>query len=154
MLIWQTNFPNTAQNIRHIATAESLTQILSGMGDFSVRVDELGETQSFPYFADFRLPETVFTRRVSLFLGDEIVVQAQSICETHTAWRDILPCGNTSLGTILFSGSLNIVRSEIMFATPQPYLLARRSWFEMNDERLYLVECFLPNLAHKISNET
>lgn len=142
MLIWQTNFPQSAHAIHAIATAESLTQALSQRGNFAVQLDKLGETQSFPHFADFRLPETLFTRQVSLFLNDKMVVQAQSLCETTSAWRDILHCGNTSLGTILFSGSLNVQRSELQFALLPNGLLARRSWFTLNGETLYLVECF------------
>lgn len=150
-MIWQTEFPLQNNNFKKIATAQSLTAVLSEWGDFSVRVDELGETQSFPYFADFRLPETVFTRRVSLFLGDEMVVQAQSVCEKSSAWRDILHCGNTSLGTILFSGSLNIQRSPIQFTFTANGDLVRRSWFEMNGETLFLVEIFLPQIHHFLS---
>lgn len=142
-MIWQTPFPLPNNPLKSIATAQSLTVALSALGQFSVQVDFLGETQSPPHFADFRLPETLFSRQVTLLLNNKPVVHAQSWCETTSHWRDILDCGNTPLGEILFSGSLNIKRSEIEFALPENYLLARRSRFALHGEWLYLAEYFL-----------
>ena len=71
----------------------------------------------------------------------------------NSVWREILDCGTTPLGKILFSGSLKgLIRNEIQFAQPENYLLARRSWFEWQGERLYLVECFLQEIEKFITN--
>lgn len=142
MLNWQTQFPLQNHHLQKIATAQSLTAALSELGEFSVRVDFLGETQSPHDFTDFRLPETLFSRKVTLFLDNVPVVYAQSLCDKSSSWREILNCGTTPLGEILFSGSLNIQRSEIEFALPENAILARRSWFALNSEYLYLAEYF------------
>lgn len=142
MLNWQTQFPLQNNHLQKIATAQSLTAALSALGEFSVCVDFLGETQSPHDFTDFRLPETLFSRKVTLFLDHVPVVHAQSLCDKSSSWREILNCGTTPLGEILFSGSLNIQRSEIEFALPENGILARRSWFALNGEYLYLAEYF------------
>lgn len=146
MLNWQTKFPLQNNHLQKIATVQSLTAALSQLGEFSVRVDFLGETQSPHDFTDFRLPENLFSRKVTLFLDNIPVVYAQSFCETSSSWRDILNCGTTPLGEILFSGSLNIQRSAIEFSLPEHALLARRSWFAWNGEYLYLAEYFSENV--------
>lgn len=147
MLHWHTDYPTHAEWLRPIAIAPSLTQTLSQLGTFSVQLDTLGETNQHD-FADFRLPETVFSRRVTLLLDDMAVVHAQSVCTMQSQWREILHCGNTPLGTILFSGSLKLTRSEMQFATPKHYLLARRSSFDWHGDKLYLAEYFLPAMAN------
>ncbi len=148
--IWQNTFPLTTHaDLSELAQATSLTAALSDLGAvFSVQLHQLGETQSWWAFDDFRLPETMFSRRVSLCLNDVAVVEAMSLCEPTSRWREILHCGTTPLGAILFSGSLNISRSPIQFAILNHNLLARRSWFDWEGERLYLVECFLPQIAN------
>lgn len=144
---WQTD-PNAIPiPLRPIATAPSLTSALSSLGaNFSVQLDELGETTSFPYFTDILPPQTLFSRRVTLCLNNTPVVHAQSLCAPSSHWREILDCGTTPLGVILFSGNLALHRSDIEFTTPDGYVLARRSWFDWQGERLYLVECFLENI--------
>lgn len=156
-MTWQNKFSLHNHALEQIATAPSLTVALSALGSrFSVRVNELGETHDVPDFlenwADFVLPKSLplFTRRVSLCLNDMEVVHAQSICSPSSVWRNILDCGNTSLGTILFSGEMDLTRSDLFFDFPYPssdpskyYIVSRRSWFEYQGERLYLVECFL-----------
>ena len=151
-LIWQNNCPAPSP-LRNWAQADSLTQTLSELADFSVKLKSFGKTSDFPYFADFRPPETMFGRSVILCLNDVPVVHAQSVCAMNSVWREILDCGRTPLGKILFSGSLNgLIRNEIQFAQPENYLLARRSWFEWQGERLYLVECFLQEIEKFIIN--
>lgn len=147
-MIWQIHFPLLNNDLFELASSQSLTAALSDLGDFSVQLDYLGVENAPDWFHDFRLPENVFTRRVTLHLDNAAVVHAQSVCAVDSRWRDVLDCGTTPLGAILFSGSLNITRSPIEFAMPPDYVLARRSWFEWGGERLYLVECFLPQIAN------
>lgn len=136
-MFWQTQFPLKNNLLYKIATAQSLTVALSSLGRFSVQVDFLGETC---------LPDKLYSRQVTLILDDVPVVKAQSWCANTSHWRDIMDCGTTPLGEILFSGSLKIKRSEIEFALPKHYLLARRSWFILDNEPLYLIEYFLDSV--------
>lgn len=150
---WQTNFPVSHHDLADIATSPSLTAALSDLGAvFSVQVYELTEKTSAQIgaFADFRLPETVFVRRVALCLNEVAVVNAVSVCEPQSRWREVLDCGTQPLGAILFSGSLNVSRSPIEFVLLDEAdgVLARRSWFDWQGERLYLLECFLPQIAN------
>ena len=144
-MTWQTHL--SALPICALATAPSLTAALSQLGAFSVQLNHLGKTQHYPDFADFKLPENVFTRDVTLQLNGTNVVRAHSFCDTHSHWREILNCGHMPLGKILFSGKLNgLIRSPIQFRQPENALLARRSWFDYRGETLYLVEYFLPEI--------
>lgn len=131
--------------ITTLAQSPSLTQALSQLGDLSVNLIELGESSDFSDFQDFRLPEKVFSRRVVLCLDGIAVLAAQSVCLSDSHWRMLLNCGNTPLGQILFSGSLKgLQRSPMQYRLPERGLLSRRSWFDYQHERLYLVETFLP----------
>ncbi|XXQ69258.1 chorismate--pyruvate lyase family protein [Neisseriaceae bacterium B1] len=144
---WQITCPPIS--FTQIAQAQSLTAALSQLGDFSVRVTQFGETNEFPDFQDFRLPENQFSRQVILSLNQIDVVHAQSICQPHSVWQEILDCGTMPLGKLLFSGSLkSLERSPIQFRQPENYLLSRRSWFDWQGERLYLVESFLPTIIN------
>lgn len=148
ILIWQPQ-PPYIPTLQQLASSDSLTQALSSLAHLSVQVQQLGETTHYPYFTDFRLPEKPFSRQVILKLNNTPVVHAQSICAPHSQWRNILNCGQTPLGNILFSGSLKgLQRSALQYTQPNHYLLARRSWFDYQGERLYLVECFLPEILH------
>lgn len=148
-LIWQPYPPSlTAPELASLAQAQSLTRALKQLDPrFSVQLNYLGLSQAFAFFEDLLLPEKMFVRHVHLLLNDIAVVQAQSVCLPDSRWCDILNCGTTSLGSILFSGSLDVVRSPLLFCE-QNQQLARRSWFDYQGERLYLVECFLPELRH------
>lgn len=151
-MTWQTHLPFTADSIRALAIAPSLTAALLPLGAFCVQLNFLGETQICGDFVDFRLPETVFTREVMLQLDSTNVVHAHSFCDVHSHWREILDCGQIPLGEILFSGSLNgLTRGPIQFRQPDNALLARRSWFEYRGEKLYLVEYFLPEILQFLS---
>ncbi|MDK4679773.1 chorismate lyase [Kingella negevensis] len=147
-MTWQQNYPQQAEKIKHLATASSLTAALSDLNaTFSVKLLALGETQNSADFTDFRLSEMLFQREVLLCLDGIPVVHAQSICAADSAWREILNCGTLPLGKILFSGSLKgLTRSEITFRLPENDVVSRRSWFEWQGERLYLVEHFLPEI--------
>ena len=144
MIMWHTDFPDSPVDSR-LATAQSLTAALSQRGDFAVRLDALGETQGGEGI--FRLPQPQFARRVTLLLDGVAVVQAQSVCAPDSPWRKWLDCGTTPLGQMLFSGCLPLTRSPLQFALAPPYLLARRSVFDCNGDKLDLLECFLPAAA-------
>lgn len=151
-LIWQKTCP-VSSPLQNWAQVDSLTQTLSQLASFSVELTYLGQTQPNPYFADLRLPEKMWGRNVNLCLNNQIVVQAQSLCSPNSVWCEILNCGTTPLGNILFSGHLNgLTRNKMQFTQPQNYLLARRSWFQWRTERLYLVECFLPEILYFIQS--
>ncbi len=145
MITWHTDLPDSPVDSR-LATAQSLTAALSQRGDFAVQLDALGETQGGA--GVFRLHQRQFARRVTLLLDGVAVVQAQSACALDSAWRKWLDCGTTPLGQILFSGCLpQLSRSPLQFALAPPYLLARRSVFDCNGDKLDLLECFLPAAA-------
>ena len=144
MIMWHTDLPDSPVD-RRLATAQSLTAALSQRGDFAVQLDALGEMAGGEGI--FRLPQRQFARRVTLLLDGVAVVQAQSVCALDSAWREWLDCGTTPLGQILFSGCLPLTRSPLQFALAPPYLLARRSVFDCNGDKLDLLECFLPAAA-------
>ena len=145
MIAWQPNLPDCLV-APDLASAQSLTAALSQRGDFSVQLDALGESVGGE--GVFRLPQQQFSRRVTLLLDGVAVVQAQSACALDSAWRKWLDCGTTPLGQILFSGCLpQLSRSPLQFALAPPYLLARRSVFDVNGDKLDLLECFLPAAA-------
>ena len=144
MIAWQPNLPDCLV-APDLATAQSLTAALSQRGDFSVQLDALGESVGGE--GVFRLPQKQFVRCVTLLLDGVAVVQAQSVCALDSAWREWLDCGTTPLGQILFSGCLPLTRSPLQFALAPPYLLARRSVFDCNGDKLDLLECFLPAAA-------
>ena len=145
MITWHTDLP-ASPIARDLATAQSLTAALSQRGDFAVQLDALGESVGGE--GVFRLPQKQFARRVTLLLDGVAVVQAQSACALDSAWRKWLDCGTTPLGQILFSGCLpQLSRSPLQFALAPPYLLARRSVFDCNGDKLDLLECFLPAAA-------
>ncbi len=144
MIAWQPNLPDCLV-APDLASAQSLTVALSQRGDFSVQLDALGE--SVGGAGVFRLHQRQFARRVTLLLDGVAVVQAQSVCALDSAWREWLDCGTTPLGQILFSGCLPLTRSPLQFALAPPYLLARRSVFDCNGDKLDLLECFLPAAA-------
>lgn len=152
-LTWQANPPRSIESaLQTLIQKPSLTLALTQLHPaFSVQLDYLGKAQTNAFFQDLRLPETVFTRNVHLLLDNIAVVSAQSVCLPESKWCAILNCGRTSLGSILFSGSLNIQRSDLSFCHTNN-TLTRRSWFEYEGERLYLVECFLPELMPFLNN--
>lgn len=151
--MWQSDYPE--QLLFTLPQREdSLTRALSQLSfGFSVSLQFLGKTTDYPLFADILLDnddetfrQPVFAREVALCLNGVEVVHAQSICLPDSAWCEHLNCGTTPLGALLFSGNLELVRSRFEFALPEGYLVARRSWFDWQGQRLYLVECFLESI--------
>ena len=146
--LWSENLSSDTP-LFSIVTAPMLTRALQSSGaKFSVIVRELGNTNNYPPFADLSLSENLFTRRVALRLDGQEVVHAQSVCAFDSPWKEILHCGNTSLGTILFSGSLKIKRTPLQFASSPDYWCARRSVFITDDFPLYLAECFTAQIKN------
>lgn len=157
-LHWQTVYPTDLSFTLPEKTL-SLTQVLSHLtADFSVSLQFLGETTCYPCFMDWlgysdtnwdsKERKMMFAREVALCLNGVAVVHAQSLCLPDSIWKEQLNCGTTPLGALLFSGSLDLVRSPFTFSKPKGYLVARRSWFDWQGERLYLAEGFLePILA-------
>lgn len=141
---WQTECPPMPLAIQTMVQSPSLTQALSQLGEFTVQLQSLGISQHHPYFADFRLPETLFCREVMLLINQQNMVYAQSACLPDSLWCEYLDCGNASLGQLLFSGSLHgLTRSKIQYTQSVAFPLIRRSFFEYRGERLYLAEAFL-----------
>ncbi|WP_274584366.1 chorismate lyase [Neisseria leonii] len=136
-----------APALAELVRQPSLTRALSALGSFRVQLDFLGETGRFLPFGGFCFHGPRFARNVTLLLDDIPVVHAQSLCSPQSEWREILDCGTTPLGQILFSDGLTLKRSKIRFSRTEHYLLTRQSWFEHRGERLYLSECFLPALS-------
>lgn len=124
-----------------IITSVSLTEALSHLNaDFSVQLIHLGESQNAQQ-------QAIFVRDVALLLNSTPVVLARSECAVQSAWHDVLHCGTTPLGKILFGNCLQgLKRSQINFAPLPKMLLARRSFFTWRNETLLLSECFLPEI--------
>ncbi len=160
--VWQSavpaRFSELFPTVVPIWQAQSLTAVLRGLGRaFSVELLFLGEGTEEPYFQDVRPSESaaVFVRDVLLCLDSEPVVKARSVCPTDSHnWRGVLDCGTRPLGERLFDGTLPLLRSDFEFADLSgrddfpAQALARRSVFDWHGERLGLMECFLPALAH------
>ena len=141
--------------------APSLTAVLKqNTAAFSVRLtfsdisDILPEEE--PIFPNI---SKVFVREVLLCLDNTPVVAGRSICLPNDAyWREILNCGTQSLGTTLFDGKTQWLRSnftlfsqhsllEERFRLPENKMIAlRTSLFEYQSQKLLLAECFLPAL--------
>lgn len=149
-MIWQPLYPvSQFSAIQNIATAPSLTEALNQFdSDFRVEVLFLGETSHTPFFKD-KLPENqhFFCRNVHLYLHQKPVIWAQSLClaQSHF-WKEILNCGTMPLGKLLFSEQWSFQRSCIEYSI-QEQTLFRRSSFTYQNETLYLVEQFLPELT-------
>ncbi|QEY26829.1 chorismate--pyruvate lyase family protein [Neisseria zalophi] len=164
--IWQPELPEHLTNTRHagltaLIQAQSLTAALRALdASFSVRLLHLGSTHSDILFSDgfaIPTPNNGFGRDVLLCLNDIPIVWARSLCAADACvWRELLDCGTRPLGERLFDGSLPLTRSTFEYAIlPDTYrfngceeqsFLARRSFFDLQNERLGLVECFLPAL--------
>ena len=133
------------QSLNNLLTIQSLTKGLEMLGNkFSVELLFLGETE---------MPAHDFSRQVYLKLDDVPVIWAESLCDLQSGfWRDYLNCGQQSLGRKLFSGEAIIERTPFTYQMfPQTHqklmpLIARRSVFNYNDEKLYLTEFYLPEL--------
>lgn len=130
-------------------TAESLTAAYRARGSFAVALQYLGACADKTWF-DFG-NENVWVRDVLLLADEKESVWARSVCEAGSRWQALLDCGTQPLGERLFNGSLPLVRSALEFADIRDLtlpnggqaLLARRSWFDWEGEKMGLVECFL-----------
>lgn len=149
---WHTTCPRVTASLQYIAQQPSLTYVLSQLNaDFSVQLLFLGDKYHNNFFEQC-MSKAVFTREVHLLLNHIPVVWAQSVCLPQSIWRSHLNCGNQSLGKQLFNGQLTWQRSPIEFAQNQIYPLMRRSTFDLHGDKLYLVECFYPEIQKFILN--
>lgn len=138
--------------LQYIAQQPSLTHVLSHLNaDFSVQLLFLGNRYHNNFFEQCA-STTVFAREVHLLLNNTPVIWAQSVCLPQSIWCSYLDCGNQSLGKQLFSSHLTWQRSQIEFAHNQTYPIMRRSTFDLNGDKLYLVECFYPEIQKFILN--
>lgn len=135
-----------------LLTTQSLTAALKASGAaFSVHVRFQGESEAIA--ADERLAARHYVREVELHLDGIAVVWARSVCAADAqGWREVLDCGNASLGARLFGGDVAAVRSAFEYLTgPVPIastpVYMRRSRFYCAGEELLLTEAFLPALA-------
>lgn len=130
----------------------SLTAALQETGaTFAVEVLFQGESDKLcahEYFCQHH-----YVREVRLLLDGIPVVWARSVCAAQeTYWRNVLDCGNRSLGARLFGGQVQAVRSPFhYFAASVPGadtpVWIRCSRFDYQGKALLLSEAFLPALA-------
>ncbi len=141
---WHTNAAQIAANIPELLMVPSLTFALQQKGQLSVQLCYIGATEQAEAFADQSLPVPLFMREVILRLDGQPMIRAQSFCQAHGIWAQLIQCGQTPLGEVLFSGQLHgLTRSVIEFSQWDKDKWARRSWFDLQSERLYLIEYFL-----------
>ena len=152
-LNWQPNPPQyLSQSFPEqlaLWTAESLTAAYRARGSFAVTLQHLGACADETWF-DFG-NEKPWVRDVLLLTDGKESVWARSVCAADSRWQALLDCGTQPLGERLFNGSLPLVRSALEFADIRGLLLpngskgllARRSWFDWEGEKMGLVECFL-----------
>lgn len=131
---------------------QSLTAALKASGAaFSVRVRFQGESEAIG--DDERLAARHYVREVHLLLDGVAVVWARSVCAAEAqGWREVLDCGNASLGARLFGGEVEAVRSDFEYLQGHVPELRdpvwmRRSRFTCQEQTLLLTEAFLPTLA-------
>lgn len=158
--LWQTRLPATLRPSEKLAVllqSPSLTAALRALPcEFSVRLLHLGLGDGSLLLDSGGPGKSYFCRDVELCLNGEPVVWARSQCLPSSGyWRQMLDCGSRPLGDRLFAESADWQRSPLEFAAlegiPLPSVqnaqLARRSFFQRQNETLGLVECFLPALA-------
>lgn len=157
--LWQHDLPEHLpclqfQAAKDLVIVQSLTAALRMLPEqFSVELLYLGEAGAGMVLSDCDLPKQGFVRDVYLKLDNIPVVWARSFCAADDeTWKVILDCGTHPLGERLFDGSLSLQRTPFSYAVGQsmngipPTDLLRRSFFELNDRKLALVEGFMPHL--------
>ncbi|MDO4641610.1 MAG: chorismate lyase [Neisseria sp.] len=155
LLNWQPTLPlGLSEKQQWLAAQPSLTAALKSLDEpFSVRLLHLGLSERGVWFSDKLFPDEVFARDVLLCLSGKPVVWARSVCHCDDVrWREVLDCGTQPLGERLFDGTLPLARSPLEFCagggmvSPHdglPMWALRRSVFDLNGNKLGLVECFL-----------
>ncbi|MHC5225416.1 chorismate--pyruvate lyase family protein [Ignatzschineria sp. LJL83] len=156
--------PNTLifQNISHLLEIDSLTVGLEQMDpNFSVNLISLEDTIDYTICDSEK--NIAYCRKVELQLSGKAVVYAESICDlTSDIWKEYLHCGTNSLGRSLFSSTNPLKRSSFKYALfsenhlpvhlakeyseKQIAIIARRSYFIKNHQKLWITEWFLPSL--------
>ena len=151
------------QKMTHLLEIDSLTVGLEQINpDFSVHLISLEDTEN--YVNCGAESNVLFCRKVELLLSGDPVVYAESVCPTDAElWKEYLHCGTSSLGRALFSQEDPLPRSPFIYALfSSAYLptylrsqysdievpiIARRSYFIKNHQKLWITEWFLPSLS-------
>ncbi len=150
-----------------LLTIESLTQGLESIDpQFDVEVLFCGATSQND--GEAAISSVHFCRKVALKLSESAVIYAESHCDPEAAEaRSFLECGSSSLGRRLFSQAVKLPRSEFSYAffsfsclpltlqlmlkNNEDLLCARRSYFVIDGQRLFITEWYLPALNQKLA---
>lgn len=152
--------------LTHLLEVDSLTAGLEQINpDFSVHLISLQNVDNNENSNSNSNSERgeVFCRKVELLLSNKPVIYAESICSIEAeVWKQYLHCGTNSLGRALFSSASPLQRSPFSYALfsdgnlptflAERYpdknisIIARRSYFIKNDQKLWITEWFLPSL--------
>ena len=84
----------------------------------------------------------VYVREVEMYIDNILVITARTILPTiYEVYSNVKNLGNTPIGTILFND--NFTRSNFEFAQfPNNNVVARRSIFSKDNQKLLLIELF------------
>ena len=149
-----------------LLTVESLTQGLEAIDpQFDVKMLSLIETSDYDS-PDINKPIHL-CRKVALRLSEAAVIYAESHCNPQASEAvSFLNCGTKSLGRRLFSQEKMLQRSDFSYAffplhtLPQSLrqmlrgecdsLCARRSYFTIDNQALFITEWYLPELVKRV----
>lgn len=143
-------------------TAFSLTQYLEkDHKEVKAQIINLGKVNLTQInFEQKIIPPPYTQREIFLYADKSPKLWAESFCSSSSSfWSKFLTCGETPLGKFLFSDEFAIVRSAIRYAlineqqapkcllsyfdAEMATLIARHSYFYLDQEALSLVEIFL-----------
>lgn len=164
--ISQENLEWNLLTLKPLLEIQSLTQALEAIDtNFSVNLLDIGEVEqcATTILNTPLISAPFFCRRVELHLSGTPVIYAESLCSLDaTDWQTYLNCGNLSLGKKLFGKDSTIPRSAftykyfstetLPFLTTEQTLnniktiIARKSYFSINDKKILLIEWYLPTL--------
>lgn len=151
--------------LHRLLTVDSLTQGLESIDpNFSVEIISLTETNE--YDSNELLNPIHLCRKVALLLSGKAMIYAESHCDIAAiASREFLLCGNHSLGRKLFTLESPLERSLFSYAffsfedlplwvqkqypSQKMRICARRSYFLIEGEALFITEWYLPELLKK-----
>ncbi len=158
------------ERLHALLTVDSLTQGLEALDPhFSVELLALSETDD--YYCDLPQKRVQLCRKVQLQLSHSPVIYAESHCSMDAkTWTEYLHCGTSSLGRRLFSPEAKFERSPFRYALftakdlsflpfsntldDNVLICARRSFFIINQQSLFITEWYLPALIEKINHFT
>lgn len=157
--------------LKPLLEIQSLTQALEAIDtNFSVNLLGIGEVEqcATTILNTPLISAPFFCRRVELHLSGTPVIYAESLCTLDsTDWKTYLNCGNLSLGKKLFAQNSSIQRSaftykyfaieSLPFINTEEFsrniktIIARKSYFTINDKKTLLIEWYLPTLIANYS---